>query len=303
MARRKTTQEFVNDICRVNPNISIISEYRGCKEKIKCKCLIDGYEWEATPKKLLEGRGCPMCGGTLNLTNEQFAQRLGNINPNIIALDAYINARSKIRFKCLICGEIWSQDPNHILHQKTGCPKCKRLEITKDKEDFIKSLQKVNDKVILKGEYVNSYTKTLFECVTCGNQWYARPSHILSDLQGCPRCKQSKGEKQVEQFLQGGNIKYIPQYNIDSTSFTQSRVKVDFFLPELNCIIEYNGKQHYCPTDFGDNDQNKTLEKFNKQIIRDQQLRSFCKNNNIKLIEIPYTVPYKDIEQYLCEML
>lgn len=35
MARRKTTQEFVNDICRVNPNISIISEYRGCKEKNK----------------------------------------------------------------------------------------------------------------------------------------------------------------------------------------------------------------------------------------------------------------------------
>lgn len=238
MSRRKTTQEFVNDINRINPNISIMSEYRGCKEKVKRNCLLDGYEWEATPKKLLEGRGCPKCGGALNLTNEQFAQRLRDVNPNIISLDPYINARFKIRFKCLICGEVWNQDPNHILHQKTGCPKC----------------------------------------------------------------KQSKGEKQVEQFLQDGNIKYILQYNIDSTSFTQKRVRVDFFLPELNCIIGYNGKQHYFPVDFGDNDQNKVLEKFNKQIIRDQQLRNFCRDN-IKLIEMLYTISYKNIEQYLLKIL
>lgn len=303
MARKKTTQQFIMDMEKINPSIEIISEYLGCKEKVRCKCKIDGYEWEATPKKLFEGRGCPLCGGTLKLTNEQFVSKLKEVNPNIISLDSYINSRTKIRFQCKICGHIWNQNPNHVLHQGTGCPNCKHNKITKPKQQFIEELGKINQNITLLGDYVNSYTKTSFQCKTCGNIWEATPKHILYDYQGCPRCAQSKGEKQVESFLLGGKIDYIPQYKLNSEFFSQNTIKVDFYIPSKNTIIEYNGKQHYVPVDFGDKDLQKVDEKFQKQVLRDTQLRDYCKINKIKLIEIPYTVPLKEVNDYLKQRL
>lgn len=58
---------------------------------------------------------------------------------------------------------------------------------------------------------------------------------------------------------------------------------VDFYLPDYNAIIEYNGIQHYIPTEhFGGELQ------FNQQIKRDTDLRQYCKNNNISLLEISF---------------
>ena len=59
---------------------------------------------------------------------------------------------------------------------------------------------------------------------------------------------------------------------------------VDFYLPNHNMFIEYNGKQHY---------ENKWFFKdktsFEQQQERDYALRQYCKEHKIKLIEIPYT--------------
>ena len=45
----------------INPTIKIIGKYVNCKTKIKCKCLVCGTVWEATPSNLLKYRGCPAC--------------------------------------------------------------------------------------------------------------------------------------------------------------------------------------------------------------------------------------------------
>jgi len=68
---------------------------------------------------------------------------------------------------------------------------------------------------------------------------------------------------------------------------------VDFYLPSNNIIIEYNGIQHYKQKEYfgGDN----ALE---QQQERDMALRQYCKEHNIKLIEIPYW-DYDNIETIL----
>jgi hypothetical protein len=67
-------------------------------------------------------------------------------------------------------------------------------------------------------------------------------------------------------------------------------------LPDYKTIIEYNGIQHY--------EENavfstRTLE---QQQERDYALRQYCKEHNIKLIEIPYT-DYDNIEEILTKEL
>ena len=64
MSRRLTHEEFMEKFYEKNENaenIEILGEYINSRTKIKCKCKIDGYEWEATPNNLLNGTGCHKC--------------------------------------------------------------------------------------------------------------------------------------------------------------------------------------------------------------------------------------------------
>ena len=43
--RKKTHEEFVEELRKVNPYIEVIGTYKGTHEKIKCRCLKCGHIW------------------------------------------------------------------------------------------------------------------------------------------------------------------------------------------------------------------------------------------------------------------
>lgn len=99
----------------------------------------------------------------------------------------------------------------------------------------------------------------------------------------------SKGELRIKNFLEENNIEFIHQkrfYHEDS-----SYQIFDFFLPNLNLAIEYNGEQHYLETNF-----------FARNLIEqkesDNRKKMYCKKNNIELLIIPYW-EYNKIEEIL----
>lgn len=60
--RRKSSDSFVDDLSSVNNNITVIGEYTGAHKKVRCRCNIDGYEWESYACNLLnKSAGCPKC--------------------------------------------------------------------------------------------------------------------------------------------------------------------------------------------------------------------------------------------------
>ena len=69
-------------------------------------------------------------------------------------------------------------------------------------------------------------------------------------------------------------------------SYSQRNLEIDLYNDELKLGIEYNGGQHYKFTPIF----HKTEEDFNKQVIRDQDKLNACKELNIKLIVVPYTL-------------
>lgn len=130
-SRRKTKSEFERQMLSVNKDIKILGEYKNTHSLIKCKCLIDGCEWESYPANLLnKSAGCPECAKKRmceleSLSNDQFIERLKNINKNIIPLDTYINTTTKIRFKCKIHDCIFETSPRNFLYKGgRGCPYC-----------------------------------------------------------------------------------------------------------------------------------------------------------------------------------
>ena len=61
MPKKRTHEQFIEDMNKINPNIEILSKYVKAKIKVKCRCKLDGCEWEARPDHLLEEHGCPKC--------------------------------------------------------------------------------------------------------------------------------------------------------------------------------------------------------------------------------------------------
>ena len=132
------------------------------------------------------------------------------------------------------------------------------------------------------------------KCKKCSRIWQPKAKKLLEGLR-CTCINSSKGELLVESILKKLKINYIHFYTIkDSKLISQNRIIVDFYIPDYNTFIEYNGKQHYIPIEyFGGEIQ------FNKQKIRDKELRNYCKENKINLIEIKYNLKEEDVEEII----
>ena len=67
MARRqgkthlKTTEEIVQQLSTINPDIEVLGEYTRSKEPIQVRCKVCGHEWSPQAGSLLQGHGCPKC--------------------------------------------------------------------------------------------------------------------------------------------------------------------------------------------------------------------------------------------------
>lgn len=120
----KLHDQFIKELFEINPDIEVLDEYKKSELPIKFKCKIDGYEWLARPNDMLRNHGCPLCGGNLKKSHEQFTEELLLINPNIEILSKYKSANQNIRVRCKIDGYEWETVPNTLFYNKTGCPKC-----------------------------------------------------------------------------------------------------------------------------------------------------------------------------------
>lgn len=97
----------------------------------------------------------------------------------------------------------------------------------------------------------------------------------------------SKGEELIKHYLDKKGIKYSQEKPVFDTG-----LRFDFYLEDLNIVIEFQGKQHYEPVaHYGG------YGTFRKQQHRDEKKRLYCREYCIGLIEIPYYVP--DIIDFL----
>ena len=286
--KRKTHEEYVEQVAFLNPNIEIIEVYNGAHTKILHKCKIDGYEWAARPANILSGKGCPRCAKNERYGHDGYVNRILEINPNIEVIGHYIDNNTPILHRCKIDGYEWTAIPNHILKGQ-GCHRCNGVERYTQKE-YVKRVFETNQNIEVLGVYINAKTKILHRCKIDGYEWLVAPDSILQG-HGCPKCSAiSKGEKIISNWLDDKCIFYIPQKTFDGCKDIIA-LRFDFYLPDYNILIEYNGIQHYEPVAYFGGE-----EGFQNTVKRDKIKENYCKENNITLIKIPY---YADIYEEL----
>jgi hypothetical protein len=192
----------------------------------------------------------------------------------------YTGTQKKV---CIICkehGEFWQTPNNHLNGQ--GCQKCKtNLTITRctlSQEDVVKKCINVHgDKFdYSKFNYVSMKTKTIVICKKHG-EFLTTPDNHIRRKSGCPRCMVSFGEQAISIMLNEHSLNFIPQYRFPDCRYKYT-LPFDFYLPEYNTCIEYDGLQHTIPK-FG-------IEAFEHTQLTDSIKTEYCKTKNIRLLRI-----------------
>lgn len=212
---------------------------------------------------------------TKKLTTEEFIKRAREIHGDTYDYSKveYKTTRDKITIICPVHGE-FEQSPNNHLRGR-GCPKCAN-NIKKTLEEFEKEAGQIHNHAYdySKVEYVNNYTKVCIICPKHG-EFYQTPHNHLTNRYGCPFCKRSKLEMEVEKLLRDNGIGYVGQMKFDWLGSKS----LDFYIPSLNIAIECQGRQHFEPVKaFGGEDEYKRI------VERDREKYNLCKENGVKLL-------------------
>lgn len=94
--------------------------------------------------------------------------------------------------------------------------------------------------------------------------------------------KESYGEKKIKKYLDINNIKYEQQKTFEGC-LNKKKLLFDFFIPNLNTCIEFDGAQHFKVVDWFGGKEGYIKRKEN-DIIKN----NFCEINKINLLRISY---------------
>ena len=291
-----STQEWVEKAKQKFPNYDYSKvKYINNKKNVIIICKKHG-EFKQTPSNFLKNNGCKECYKEykislykeyfLEMAKKLFKDKFDYSKSNII------NSKKKIE---IICPEHKSffQEPYVHLNSKYGCPKCqpsptkgKLKYSTKEYIDEIKAIQgNKYDYSITVYNGMNEFIKYI-----CPNHGVIK-QNALKHIKGygCRLCNESHGEKRIRVYLEKQNITfnrwvYIDELNkLKNTDFPNKFLSYDFYVPDFNLLIEYNGEQHYYKKCF-----KKTYKEFLLQKHHDWLKRKYAKHNNINLLIIPY---------------
>ncbi|MDR0676118.1 MAG: DUF723 domain-containing protein, partial [Elusimicrobiota bacterium] len=138
-------------------------------------------------------------------------------------------------------------------------------------------------------EYKGIFSPIKIICPIHGIFEQTPDSHINANC-GCPSCNESKGEKKIKKLLNQYNIKYIEQYWFPNCIYKRP-LRFDFYLPDYNILVEYQGIQHFVRVKYWDKKQSLEIRQ-----QRDKIKKDFCINERIPLLIINYD---EDIERKL----
>lgn len=299
----KITCEHIKEYLKENDYTCelISTEYINCDSKLEFECEC-GNHFFASWSNIKKMSGlCKKCVNNKRLfyKNDDSISK-NNKKIHVITFDDIQNKMNEIyeyneysllgvNHSCLdikhnVCGNIFTIRKDHFFRGQ-GCKFCNvqnRDFGALQNEEFLQRVSEYNDNYEFITEYRNNHTPITIRCKKCGNIFTQTPCHIFERGIYCNSCNGTKGEQYIEKYLKINDIDYILQHRFNDCK-SKRLLPFDFYLPDYNVCIEYQGEQHFHPIGiFGREDS------FIKQVERDNIKRKYCKNNNITLIEIYY---------------
>lgn len=278
----------------------ISDEYKDNKGKLKLRCKC-GNEFTVNFVRFAHRnqRECSICSKkrvsrvkTQDIFNNEVRDM---VEDEYSVIGDYTGAHTKLAILHNVCGYQWDVTPASFLHRKSRCPKCNG-GIKKTQSEFISEVYDMyGDEYTVVGEYESyHHNRVKIKHNICDNTYMAIPAVLLKGI-GCNICAESKGETSVREVLEKNDINYIKENTFDGLiGVGGNPLRFDFYLPDHNICIEYDGEFHF--KKFYEDQNFETLQ------IHDKRKNQYCKDNNIPLIRIPYW-QFDKIDQILDKWL
>lgn len=286
-----------------NNNITSIllsEEYSGSKSLMRFRCECGNiYEtcWsEFSSRRRYYCHNCALKYGTKRLKRDFIEKEFKKQGLDILPNQEYINNRqpllctTKDGYKIFKSYDALKKSYSKLIFSYTH----NKANYVYNINNFLK-LNRINAECIRLLDYKSGghgqyYIEMRCEC---GEIYKSCIDYIKLGNYKCPKCAEmmSRGEQEVKRVLEKLNIDFIMQYQFPDCKYKKNLL-FDFYLPEYNICIEYDGEQHFKKCSF------QSQKDFEESIKRDKIKDDYCKNNNIRLIRIPYT-KFKCIETLL----
>lgn len=137
-------------------------------------------------------------------------------------------------------------------------------------------------------EFLGSNEKgaILWKCkCDCGNEFTTTSHHLTSGNTRSCGCLKSIGETNIIKILLKYNIDFITQKQFEDAIYadTNGKMRFDFYLPNENRLIEFDGIQHFKSLGGWNDEENLALV-----IKRDKIKNEYALSHGIPLVRIPY---------------
>lgn len=224
MPRKKTQEEFVNELKQTHPNLKVVGEYIGDKEYVNVHCTIHNYTFPTKPNWLHHGSNCKKCyndrrGEKLRKPIEKLRQEMSERHNGRYAYpkleEEYRSNKSVITIVCPLHGE-FPQTINHHLRGQ-GCWKCNQSHI----EELVESILNRNNI-----DYIPQYRNSIL----LGGKsldFFIPSKNIAIECQGIQHFKSIEffgGDKTLHETIERDVEKY--------ETLSNSNIKIIYVFPK-----------------------------------------------------------------------
>ena len=252
--------------------------------KINVQCDYCGLNYKSQYSLILNGRKtikkdcCSFCAGkkSSEISHHKRAEKYMSLANNICqehgyklitSVNEYTNVKMPVKFYC----------PEHGVQTMM-------LENFLHSNYVVSIIDAVNDNKLLNAdEYKDAVTPNLqIKCGLCGNEFATSlANYTKAGVNRCHSCscKESSGEACIRNLLNLKNIAYIQEKRFEDCR-DKKPLPFDFYLPEYNLVIEFDGQHHYSPI-YGE-------EHFYTTKLHDKIKDDYCIIKGIELLRIPY---------------
>lgn len=261
------------------------------KKYWKCKCQKCGNIVSVRTDGLKRlPKGCPKC----RYNNDYIGKQFGRL---VVIEKGRTDKNGHIYWICKCqCGNIKEIAGSSLKEGKIQSCGCLHSELMSAVNFIDLTGQKFGKLTVIKraNDIGDGRVKWLCQC-DCGNTIIVQSNNLKNGHTSSCGCLCSKGELLIRQLLIKLNYKFLTEYKF----FDLPNRRFDFYLPDINTCIEYDGKQHFNFV----GTWHQTKEQFELAIQRDKEKTEYCEKHNIRLIRIPYYDYDKLNENYLDKIL
>lgn len=268
--------------------IGVEKNKRG-KNAYLCQCDCGNTIHITSKKELIEGRR-KSCGCLKGDAIQKYSYLIGQkINKwTVLELKRNPNKYKEVFAVCICeCGTIADINIYNLIYNKTKDCGCGRKIMLRETRSTNLVGQRFGKLLVIEQlQESNKFNRRLYRCkCDCGNEVIAATNCLVNGHTHSCGCLNSYYNSYIGILLTDMKISYKPEYvvKINGASY-----RYDFYLPDYNLIIEYDGEQHYFPVNFGRWDELELQRQFNKTQEHDRIKTQYCIDNHINLLRIPY---------------